>query len=288
MNGDKIFNIVLLCSGILIIAIILGIFFSLFINSLPAIKALGISFFYRTKWNPVEGNLGALPFLIGTLITSFLALLISTPFSLSVAIFLSEYFKKGFFSSFLRSMVELLAGIPSVIYGFWGIFVLVPIIRGIQMKINVPPYGVCVFSASLLLSIMIIPFSASITREVMKLVPKDLKEAGYSLGATKFEVIKNIVLPYSLSGITAGQFLALGRALGETMAVTMVIGNANIIPKSIFSPANTMASLIANEFSEAVDGVYFSSLIELGLLLIVVSALINIIGKIIIKRMSKV
>lgn len=288
MKSDTVFKYVLHLIAIIILALLSVIFITLLVNSLPSIKALGLKFFISTRWNPVQGEFGALPFLVGTLITSFLALIISTPFSLSIAVFLSEYFKRGALSSLIRSGVELLSGIPSVIYGFWGLFVLVPVIRNLELKLHVPPYGVGIFTASLLLAIMIIPYSASIIREVMKLVPADLKEAAYSLGATRFEVLKGVVIPYSKSGITAGLILALGRALGETMAVTMVIGNANVLPTSIFAPANTMASIIANEFSEAVDSIYLSSLVELGLLLIVVSATINIISRWIIKRMSKV
>ncbi|KQC14191.1 MAG: phosphate ABC transporter permease [Desulfuromonas sp. SDB] len=288
MKSDTVFKYVLHLIAVIILALLSLIFITLFVNSLPSIKSLGLKFFISTRWNPVKGEFGALPFLVGTLITSFLALIISTPFSLSIAVFLSEYFKRGALSSVIRSGVELLSGIPSVIYGFWGLFVLVPVIRNLELKLHVPPYGVGIFTASLLLAIMIIPYSASIIREVMKLVPADLKEAAYSLGATRFEVLKGVVIPYSKSGITAGLILALGRALGETMAVTMVIGNANVLPTSIFAPSNTMASIIANEFSEAVDSIYLSSLVELGLLLIVVSAAINIISRWVIKRTSKV
>jgi phosphate transport system permease protein len=173
-----------------------------------------------------------------------------------------------------------------VIYGFWGLFVLVPIIRGLQVKLGVLPYGVGIFSASLILSVMIIPYAASIGREVIALVPSDIKEAGYSLGATRQEVVTKIILPYARSGIGAGILLALGRALGETMAVTMVIGNANILPRSIFSPGNTMASVIANEFAEATGRLYLSSLIEIGVLLFLVTVIINLIGKYVIQRVT--
>ena len=161
---------------------------------------------------------------------------------------------------------------------------LVPVIRTFQLAIGIEPYGVGILSSAIILSIMIIPYTASISREVISMVPADVKEAAYSLGATKFEVIRKIILPYSGSGIIAGALLALGRALGETMAVTMIIGNSNSIPTSIFSPGNTMASVIANEFTEATDSIYVSSLIEIGLLLFVVTALINLVGKFIIKK----
>jgi phosphate transport system permease protein len=234
----------------------------------------------------VTEEFGALPFLIGTLITSFLALAISIPFSLSLSLYLGEYAAEDFLSSLLRSAVELLAGVPSVIYGFWGLFILVPAVRFIEIKLGVTPYGVGMLTSSLILAIMIIPYSASLGREVIRLVPTELKEAAYSLGATRFEVIRRVILPYVVSGITAGNILALGRAIGETMAVTMVIGNSNFIPRSIFAPANTMASVIANEFTEATGTLYLSSLVEIGLLLFVVTMVINILGKQIIKKMS--
>jgi phosphate transport system permease protein len=183
-------------------------------------------------------------------------------------------------------MIELLAGVPSVIYGFCGLFLLAPLVRNLEMKLGMAPYGVGIFTASLVLSIMIIPYSASIGREVIGLVPSDLKEAALSLGATRFEVIRKVILPFGGSGIVAGILLSLGRALGETMAVTMVIGNSNFIPKSIFSPANTLASVIANEFTEATGSLYLASLIELGLVLFIVTTIINLIGKLIIRRMG--
>ncbi len=183
-------------------------------------------------------------------------------------------------------MVELLAGIPSIIYGFWGLFVLAPIVRALEIKMNLPPYGVGLFTASVILAIMIIPYSASIGREVIEMVPFEIKEAGYSVGATRYEVIRRIILPYAGSGILAGLMLSLGRALGETMAVTMVIGNSNFLPKSIFDPANTMASVIANEFTEATGEVYLSTLIEIGLLLFIVTASINLLGRAIIRMMK--
>lgn len=181
-------------------------------------------------------------------------------------------------------MIQLLAGIPSVVYGFWGLMVLVPFIRNLQIMAQIPPFGVGIFTAAIILGIMIIPYSASITREVMLMVPKDIKEASQSLGATRFETVRKIILPYAKSGIFAGVLLALGRALGETMAVTMVIGNANRLPDSIFSPGNTLASVIANEFAEASDLMHRSSLVELGLVLILITLIVNYIGRVIINR----
>ncbi len=285
--SESIFRKILFFSGFCIIILLLGIFITLLLDSLPAIGKFGLSFIYGTTWDPVYEKFGAIPFLVGTLLTSFLALLISLPFSIAISIFLGEYFTEGIFSSFIKSAIELLAGIPSVIYGFCGLFILVPIIRALEIKLGVSPFGVGIFTASIVLSIMIIPYSASLGREVIQLVPSDLKEAAYSLGATKFEVIKDVILPFARSGIFAGILLSLGRALGETMAVTMVIGNMNVLPKDIFSPSNTMASIIANEFMEASPGsLHLSSLVGVGLLLFIVTTIVNIIGKYIIKRLS--
>ena len=283
---EKAFKKTLLLSAIIVVVILIAIFFTLLINSLPSIKAFGANFFLDKTWDPVADEYGALPFLVGTLLTSFLALIISTPFSIAVAIFLGEYYKKGIVAETFKNLIDLLAGIPSVIYGFWGLFVLVPIVRVIETKLNVPPYGVGIFTSSVILAIMILPFSVSLSRQVISMVPKELKEAAYSLGATRFEVITKIIIPYTRSGLFAGLLLALGRALGETMAVTMLIGNTHIIPTGIFSPGTTMASVIANEFSEATGELYTSALIEMGLFLFVVATIINILGKQIIKRFT--
>ena len=283
---ESVFRAILYGSAMCMVLLLAGIFVTLIIESFPSIKAFGLRFLISKTWDPVTGEFGALPFLIGTLITSFLALAISIPFSLSLSLYLGEYAAEGVLSSLLRSAVELLAGIPSIIYGFWGLFIMVPAVRYIELKLGVTPYGVGILTASLILAIMIIPYSASLGREVIRLVPTDLKEAAYSLGATRFEVIRRIILPYVVSGMTAGNILALGRAIGETMAVTMVIGNSHVIPGSIFAPANTMASVIANEFTEATGEIYLSSLVEIGLLLFIVTMVINIIGKQVIKKMS--
>lgn len=284
---DRLFKGSLGTFSFIFILFIFGIFITLLVQSIPALKEIGLSYFTGTVWDPIAGKFGSLPFLAGTLITSFLAILITIPFSLAVSIFLGEYYRTGPVSGFLRNAIELLGGIPSVIYGFWGLFFLVPIMRKFEVSMGVPPLGIGILTTSLLLFIMIIPYSASLGREVISLVPGDLKQAALALGSTRYEVIRSIVLPYARSGIFAGILLALGRALGETMAVTMVIGNKNAIPESIFSPANTMASVIANEFTEATGQLYVSSLIEIGLLLFVVTTIINIIGKRVIKGFSK-
>jgi len=282
---EKRFDLILKMTALFVVALLIVICLTLFVASVPSIKSFGFGFFIGKIWDAASEKFGALPFLVGTLLTSFLALAISIPFSISISIFLGEYFKEGAISAFLRSSVEVLAGIPSVIFGLWGLFLLMPLVRMIETQVGVTPHGVGILTASLILSIMVIPFSASIGREVVTLVPSDLKEAAYSLGATRFEVIKNIIIPYARSGIFAGLLLALGRAIGETMAVTMLIGNSNFLPTGIFSPANTMASVIANEFAEA-TGITASSLIYVGLVLFLVTTIVNIIGTYVIKRIS--
>jgi len=284
-KSERRFNRVLLISAIFIVVLLLTILLTLLVASIPAIKAFGLTFFWGTTWDAAAEKFGALPFLLGTLITSFMAIFLCIPFSIAISIFLGEYFKEGAFPAFLRSSIEVLAGIPSVIYGLWGLFFLMPIVRTIEMQLGVTPHGVGILTSALILAIMIIPFSASIGREVVTLVPADLKEAAYSLGATRFEVIKNIIIPYARSGIIAGILLSLGRAIGETMAVTMLIGNSNFIPTSIFSPANTMASVIANEFAEA-TGITAASLIYVGLVLFLVTTLVNILGTYVIKKVA--
>lgn len=284
-RSEKRFNMALTASGGFIVVLLFAVFATLLAAALPSIKEFGLFFFAGKTWDSSTETFGALPFLVGTLCTSFLALLISIPFSIAISIFLGEYFKEGAVSTFLRSAVEVLAGIPSVIYGLWGLFLLMPAVRLLETQIGAPPHGVGILTSSLILAIMIIPFSASIGREVITLVPGDLKEAAYSLGATRFEVIKNIVIPYARSGIIAGILLALGRAIGETMAVTMLIGNSNFLPTGIFSPANTMASVIANEFAEA-TGITASSLIYIALVLFFVTTVVNIIGTYVIQKVS--
>ncbi len=280
---ELVFNRTLVITALGILALVGGLFLTLLIQSIPSIQHLGLGFLWGKTWDPVSNVYGAYPFLVGTLLTSFLALIISIPFSMAIAIFLGEYQPTGMISAILKNIIELIAAVPSVIYGFWGLIVLVPMVRDLQTNIGVVPYGIGIFTASIILAIMIIPYAASLGREMISMVPAQLKEGAYSLGATRYEVIKSVILPYTRSGLFAGILLSLGRALGETMAVTMVIGNSSIIPDSIFAPGNTMASVIANEFTEADRSLYLSALIELGLLLFVVTVVINIIGKKIIK-----
>ncbi|MFI5186487.1 MAG: phosphate ABC transporter permease subunit PstC [Chitinophagales bacterium] len=283
---EYVFRRTLFIIALIIVVVVFGIMLTLIIKSIPSMKSLGIKYLWGRTWDPVNNVYGSYSFLLGTLLTSFLALIISIPFSFAIAFYLGEYNTKGWFSNFLKNAVDLIAAVPSVIYGFWGLVVLVPIVRNLEMKIGVLPYGIGIFTASLVLTIMIIPYAASLGREMIRLVPSPLKEGAYSLGATRWEVIRSVILPYTKSGLFAGVLLSLGRALGETMAVTMVIGNTSMIPTSIFAPGNTMASVIANEFNEADHTLYWSALVELGLVLFVVTVVINMIGKRIIKRFT--
>ena len=285
-TSDSAFRTLLVLGGIAVSVLLIAIFLSLLLTSRHAIVANGFRFLTGSEWDPVTDSFHSLAFVVGTLITSLIALVIATILSLALAILMGEYFRRGPFSAIMRTAVELLAGIPSVVYGFIGLFFFVPVVRVIQEVLGLPPFGVGIFTTSLLLAFMILPYSASIGREMISLVPSDLKEAALSLGATPSETIMKVTLPYASSGIMGGVLLSLGRALGETMAVTMVIGNANALTFNIFSPGNTMASVIANEFSEASSNLYLSSLIEIGLLLFVVSTLINIAGKMVVNRMA--
>ena len=284
MKQDRLFRAMLWLGGISFFLLLVLIFILLFKESLYSINTFGFRFITDKIWDPVNEKFGLLPFVVGTVLTSFISLFISLPFSLSLALLLGIYYKEGFVNKVLSTTTDLLAGIPSVIYGFWGLFFLVPLIRKIEIKLGVLPYGVGILTASLVLAIMIIPYISSISKEVIKMVPQDLIEAGFSLGATIWEVIKKIILPYCRSGIFAGILLGFGRAFGETMAVTMVIGNSNFMPESIFSPANTMSSVIANEFTEATKDIHLSSLIQIGLWLFILSVIINLIGNLIVKR----
>ncbi|HEY4322768.1 MAG TPA: phosphate ABC transporter permease subunit PstC [Mucilaginibacter sp.] len=288
MKWETIFKRILIVMSVILLLLVVGVLITLIIQSMPTIKALGIKFLWGKVWDPVNNIYGAYPFLIGTLLTSFTALILSIPFSYAVAIYLGEYNTKGWLSDLLKNTIELIAAVPSIIYGFWALVVLVPVVRTLETKIGVAPYGVGVFSASLVLSVMIIPYAAALGTSLIRMVPSPLKEGAYALGATRFEVIRSVILPYTRSGLFAGILLSLGRALGETMAVTVLIGNtsavANSFKEAFFGPGNTMASVIANEFTEADHTEYLSALIELGLVLFFVTVVINLIGKRIITK----
>jgi phosphate transport system permease protein len=283
MNSDRLTRAVLFFSSLLIITIAAGIVYSLAKGSVPALREFGLGFLTVNKWDPTSGKevYSALPFLSRTLITSLLALLICIPLAFSTSLFIAEYFKGKRIAGIISSMVDLLAGIPSIVYGLWGFYTLRPLLSGLGMSNQ----GFGIFTSSVVLAIMIIPYATSISSEIIAMVPDDLKEAAYSLGATRIEVIFNVILPNAGSGIAAGYILALGRAIGETMAVTMLIGNSNSVPQGIFSTGNTMASIIANQFGEA-SGLKLSSLIAIGLILFAITGIVNAIGKLIIKRIS--
>ncbi len=283
MNSDKVTKAVLFSVSVLILLLAAGMLYSLVGGSLAAFKTFGLQFIISDEWDPTYGRekYGALPFIVGTLITSFAALLISLPLSFSTSLFLGEYFRGTRVARILGILVDLLAGIPSIVYGLWGFYVLRPLL----IDLGFGGQGFGIFTASLILAIMIIPYATSLSNEIIGMVPNDLKEAAYSLGATRLEVITTVTIPAARSGIVAGYILSFGRALGETMAVTMLIGNTNLVPDGLFDTGNTMASVIANQFGEA-DGLKLSSLIAIGLLLFLMTGVINAIGKLIIKKMN--
>ncbi|MDR3061327.1 MAG: phosphate ABC transporter permease subunit PstC [Dysgonamonadaceae bacterium] len=281
---DKIFKSLLFFAAALILILTAGIVYSLVIRSTDAFARFGFwQFVTSPEWDPrpESEHYGALSFIVGTLMTSVLALFFCIPFSFPVALFTGEYFKGKKVASLVGSVVNLLAGIPSIVYGLWGFYTLRPII--ISLGLNEQGFGV--LTASLVLAIMIIPYASSLTSEFLSMVPNDLKEGAYSLGATRLEVISRVSFPAAASGILASYILALGRALGETMAVTMLIGNTNNIPSSLIDTGNTMASVIANQFGEA-SGLKLSSLIAIGLLLFLITAVINSIAKLAMKRIK--
>jgi len=283
MSSDKVTKTILFSASLLVLIISTGIVFSLVKGSIPAFKEFGLKFIVTNEWNPTSGHevYGALPFIAGTLITSILALLICLPLAFSTSLFIAEYFRNTRVANILSSLVDLLAGIPSIVYGLWGFYTLRPFI----ISLGLSDQGFGIFTASLILAVMIIPYATSLSTEIIAMVPDELKEAAYSLGATRFEVIFRVTLPNASSGIIASYILALGRALGETMAVTMLIGNSNVIPSGLFATGNTMASIIANQFGEA-SGLKLSSLIAIGLILFAITGIVNSIGKYIIKQFS--
>ncbi len=266
--------------------------------STPSIARFGIGFVVSSAWDPVRNVFGALPFVFGTVVSSLLALLLAVPISLGVAVFLLEFAPRQIRGP-LGFVVELLAAVPSVIYGLWGVFVLAPWLRnrvepalehalGFLPFFRGPHQGVGMLAGALVLAIMILPTISSVSREVLRAVPDSLREGGIALGATRWEVIRRIVVPAARSGITGAVILGLGRALGETMAVTMVIGNRPEISASLFAPAYTMASVIANEFTEATGDLYLSALAELGLLLFIVTLILNLIARLLVWRVARV
>jgi phosphate transport system permease protein len=295
--SDSFFGGLMLACALSIIVIVLLILYVLVANSSMSLRAFGFKFFTRTAWNPVSGDFGALPFIFGTLATSFLALCIAVPLALCVAVFIMEICPKPL-RGVVAFLTELLAAIPSVVYGLWAIFVLVPIVRDLLGPFLVKTlgwtglfggsnFGEGILTASIILSIMVLPVISSITREVMAAVPISQKEAALALGATRWEMIRIAVLRNARIGIVGGIILGLGRALGETMAVTMVIGNNPQISKSLFAPGYTLASVIANEFTEATGDLYLSALIEIGLALFLVTVIVNTIARLLVWAVTR-
>jgi phosphate transport system permease protein len=286
-RGSLPFRVALTASTFVVTGLIVALFLTLSADAWPAIARFKLGFLFETTWDPVKKLFGAGTFIVGTLITSFLALVISLPFSLAFALMLGEYFRFGPINRIMRVFIDLLASVPSVVYGLWGIAVLIPIIRSVETAVGVTPYGVGIFTSALVLAIMIIPYSSSIATEVIRLVPDDLRAAGFAIGATRGEVIMNVVFPYARSGILAGVMLSLGRALGETMAVTLVIGNVSRLPENIFSPGNTLASVIASQFTESSGSLHLAAMVELGLVLFIITTIINAISHQIVMRFSQ-
>ena len=288
-------------ASIVVLAIFTGVIASLVAGALPAIKAFGLPFIYREAWNPVTEKFGALASIYGTLITSFIAMVIAVPVGIGTAIFLTEICPRPLRRP-IGIAIELLAGIPSIIYGIWGMFVFAPAFQstlqpwlielfgGVPVLKNLlagPPYGIGVFTASFILSIMVLPFISAVTRDVFETVPATLKEAAYAMGCTTWEVMWRVVLPFTRTGVMGGAMLALGRALGETMAVTFVIGNAHHILPSLFAPGTTISATIANEFTEAVGDLYVSSLITMGLILFFITFVVLATAQLMLRALER-
>ncbi|WP_425146190.1 phosphate ABC transporter permease subunit PstC [Deinococcus sp.] len=311
-RGDGVFRAILLGLSLIIIFVFLMSIFLLGKDSLPALNHFGFGFLTQTVWNPVTKQFGAAAMIAGTLITSFVALLISVPLALASAIFVAEYAPK-WLANPVSYLVELLAAVPSVVYGLWSLFALKPIIQAFQTSLYLKypnlvttcstlhndhknslqcfffpeaPVGLGLALAIIILTIMILPYTASVARDVIRLVPSDQREAMYALGATKWEVISRAILPYARAGITGGVILALGRALGETLAVAMVIGNVPELAKTIWGSTATMASMIANQFGDAQELLHRSSIVTLGLLLFFVSVIVNYSARMLIVRLT--
>jgi len=290
--GDRLFRLLIRAAALALLGIVLGLVIVMIRAALPSIRAFGWSFLFTSKWDPVAEHFGALPLIYGTIVSSGLALAIAVPLGIGAAVYLSEV-APPWISPPISFLIELLAAVPSVVYGLWGIFVLAPWLRtqvqpalgstlGFLPLFQGPPYGVGMLAAGIILAIMVVPFIIAVSREVLLAVPNAQREAALALGATRWETTRLAVLRYARSGLTGAVLLGLGRALGETMAVTMVIGNRPEISASLFAPGYTMASMIANEFAEATSDLYLSALIEVGLLLFVVTVVVNALARLLV------
>src|SRR5687768_7482249 len=289
--GDRIYKWAITFFALCIPALLVLIAVEITLAAWPALSRFGFGFLTSSEWNPVSGIYGAAPAIFGTLVTSAIALVVATPLALGVAIFLSE-FAPAWLRQPVAFLVDLLAAIPSVVYGLWGIFVMVPLLREYVMPFladalhlgatpffSGPAYGPSILAGGLILAVMVLPYISAVSREVLLAVPRSQREAAMALGATRWETIWGAVLPYARSGIAGGVILGLGRALGETMAVTMVIGNRNDISASLFAPGYTMASQIANQFTEATDDLQLSALMAVGFVLFVITIIVNAIAR---------
>lgn len=298
---DRLFQYSTQFFAFLVLALLAGIIGSLIHGAMPSIKAFGFGFVFTPDWDPVTEKFGALIPIYGTLVTSVIALLIAIPVSFGIAMFLTEL-APAWLRRPLGIAIELLAGIPSIIYGMWGLFIFAPFFsQNVQPWLNThagkipvlgqllqgPPMGIGMLTAGIILSIMVIPFISSVMRDVFEVVPPMFKESAYGLGATTWEVMRGVVLPYTKTGVIGGIMLGLGRALGETMAVTFVIGNAHNFNISLFMPGNSIASSLANEFTEAVGDLYTSALIELGLILFIITFIVLSLSKLLLLQLSK-
>ena len=300
-SSDARFHFLTWAAAAAVLLVFVGVIISLVIGSIPAFRAFGFSFLTSSAWDPTSNEFGGLPSIFGTLVTSALAMLLAVPIGIGVAIFLTELCPRALRRP-IGIAIELLAGIPSIIYGIWGLFVFAPWFQAhvqqpiIDATAGIPiigtlfggaPYGIGVFTAGLILSIMILPFISAVTRDVFETVPAMLKEAAYGLGCTTWEVMWQVVLPYARTGVVGGSMLALGRALGETMAVTFVIGNAHTIDKSLFAPGTTISATIANEFTEATGALYTSSLISLGLILFFITFIVLACAQLMLRALER-
>jgi phosphate transport system permease protein len=298
---DIIFHALTRLAAIFVLVLLGGVIVSLIKGSIPALDAFGLNFLFEERWNPVTEKFGALAPIYGTLVTSIIAMLIAVPVGLLIAVFLTELCPLWLRRP-IGIAVELLAGIPSIIYGIWGLFVFAPLLQdtlqpllistlgnvpGIGALFAGPPYGIGMLTAGLILAIMVLPFITSISRDVFDAVPPVLKEAAYGLGCTTWEVVRYVVLPYTRVGVIGGVMLGLGRALGETMAITFVIGNAHRISASLLAPGTTISATIANEFTEAVGDLYTSSLIALGLILFVITFIVLAFARYMLLRIER-
>jgi phosphate transport system permease protein len=299
--GDTIFRALTRAAAIGVLVILGGVIISLIDGSLPAFRAFGLNFLFEERWNPVTERFGALAPIYGTLVTSFIAMLIAVPVGLLIAVFLTELCPMWLRRP-IGIAIELLAGIPSIIYGIWGLFVFAPFLQETLQPFLIatfgnipvlstlfagPPYGIGMLTAGLILAIMVLPFVTSISRDVFEAVPPVLKEAAYGVGCTTWEVVRYVVVPYTRVGVIGGVMLGLGRALGETMAVTFVIGNAHKVSASLLAPGTTISATIANEFTEAVGDLYTSSLIALGLILFVITFIVLAIARYMLLRIER-